>query len=236
MDWTSPRNDPKLFLGIENFPDPIKAHIRRSSRGRPSIKKVYHVTDLLYCLRKQYYRRTHESPPMDMESSWNIYRGNLFDGIWSPLFPINQRTYHIKVDDITITGTCDFVWFHPQNLGEKVIYDLKVPRSIYYKEQTGAGKIYIEQVQSYLAMAHHNGDLLDVHKCGIAMVGGQTVIEIVDEKDSMLDYIIERAKLLDRALEESNPNLLTGPEMKWECNEAYCPINKEFRKGCPQKS
>lgn len=233
-----------ILIGIEHLPTPIITHMRRTLNNRPMIEHVYHITELIYCLRKAYYRRLskideYEIPEIDKKGLWNIYRGNTYDNLWSPLFKTNQRTYVISRErenrKIFITGTLDFVWVDEQDL-EKVLYDLKMPSTIFYRKKEGAGMFYTHQVQGYLGMAHEKGELTDVHRCRVMMLADDLVIAEVKENDKILDYITDRAWLLDDAVITKNPDILTGPEGTWECLEEYCPGSIEWRLECKNYS
>ena len=123
------------------------------------------------------------------------------------IFKINQKTYKIEREHLTITGTLDFAWIDEEDY-EKVLYDLKMPKNVYYKKKSGAGKFYTEQVQSYLGMAHVNGELMDYHRARVMMLADDLVIEEIQEKDEILEYLWTRAFLLDKALETTIPLLL----------------------------
>jgi len=175
---------------------------------------------------------------IDMAGLWNIYRGNTFDNAWSPLFEHNQHTLkseriHPETDELlTITGTLDFIWVDEENL-EGVLYDLKMPKNIYYKKRDGAGKFYSGQVQTYLAMAHEGGFYNNIHRCRVLMVTDDIVIDEVPERPQMLDIMWDRTFLFHKALKDKNPNLLQGAEDdKWECNPLYCPGDVAWRLAC----
>lgn len=222
-----------ILVGFDYLPTPIKQHMIQKLQDRPPLKRIYHVTEVLYCLRKAYYRRVlpRVTENIDPEGIWNIYRGSTFDSLWSPIFPINQKTLVVEREGITVTGTLDFVWIDEVTL-EKCLYDLKMPKNIFYKKREGAGKFYKEQVQTYLAMAHYNNELLDVKKARILMVADDVVAEEVPENDKILDYVMDRAILLDKAISTLNPKILKGPEEEWECREPYCEADDSFKTAC----
>jgi hypothetical protein len=236
MSWASPDLADGVLVGVDLLPTPIVDHMRRTMTNRPHVRHLYHVTELLYCLRKAFWKRTHHNSEMNIESLWNIYRGVTFDEKWSPLFKINQKTYAVEKEHLTITGTLDFVWLDEKDL-EPVLYDLKMPKNIFYKKRDGAGKFYIEQVQAYLAMAHWNGELTNVHRARVLMLADDLVIQEVEENDDVLNYLWKRAFLLDKKLADFNedgtiPLDLLGPEMQWECGEKWCPGDLEYRVEC----
>lgn len=221
-----------LLIGYEHIPAPIKEHMLRTFENRIDVKDVYHVTEILYCLRKAYLARVHPNDiNMHPSSIWHIYRGSTFDAAWSPLFDINQRTYKVERDGKTLIGKLDFVWYDEKKF-EKVLYDLKMPKNVYYRKKEGAGKFYSEQVQTYLAMAHENGELLDVHRCRVMFLADDLVIAEVPMKDEILDYAFDRILKLSDAVETKDPSKLEGPEETWECSVPYCVAPAWFRKEC----
>ena len=238
MTWHNPDKAPKILIGMENLPTPIVDHLREALGGdRPNYDHVYHVTEVLYCLRKAYYNRVSTGKKeFDLESLWNIYRGATFDALWSPLFDTNQENYKITRTNeqgrtVTRTGTSDFNWIDEESM-EGVLYDLKMPKNLYFKKKNGAGKFYTEQVQTYLGMAHELGKHQNIHRCRVLMLADDLVIDEIPENDGMLDVVFERAFALDKALEEVDPDNLVGPEEKWECNSKYCPGDVKYRLKC----
>lgn len=242
-DWVTATTEQspnrKMLIGIEHLPTPIKTHLSRMVQTRPFIQSVYHVTEILYCLRKAYWRRMGGKNNIDLMGLWNIYRGSTFDNAWSPLFEHNQHTLkseriHPETDELlTLTGTLDFIWVDESNL-DRILYDLKMPKNIFYKRQYGAGKAYTGQVQTYLGMAHENNIYTDVHRCRVMMLADDLVIDEIPENPQMLDKMWDRVFLYHKAIKEKNPNLLRGPEESWECSELYCPGNVEWRLSCKQ--
>jgi len=234
-------SEKKILIGFEHMPTPIAEHLHKSRHFRRSIPNVYHVTEVIYCIRKAYVRRMglqRENPigGRDIKGSWNMYRGNAFDNAWSPLFDISQHNLlstrkGYDGTPLHLTGTLDFIWYDEKTM-DRVLYDLKMPASVYYKKTSGAGVHYVNQVLTYLAMAHEQGDLLDVHKARIMMMADDVVIEEVEENDSILDWVWDRIIRLDQACRTNDPSILTGPEMGWECNELYCEADSDFRVNC----
>jgi len=243
VDWTNaskakPTGNSKILVGIDHLPAPILKYLGNHVSKRPQIKNVYHVTEILYCLRKAYWRRNGGHSEIDSEGLLNIYRGNMFDKAWTPLFEHNQHTlkseriHPVTGELLTLTGTLDFMWLDESNL-EKILYDLKMPKNTFFKKRYGAGKFYSGQVQTYLAMAHESGFYLDTHRCRVLMVADDVVVDEVPEKPSMLDLMWERIFLFHTALVDNNPDMLRGAEDdKWECNPKYCPGNVEWRLVC----
>ena len=239
VEATQGKEQAKLLVGIQHLPTPIKNHLRNRMGKRVFIQNVYHVTEILYCLRKAYWKRMGGKNEFDLSGLWNIYRGNTFDDAFSSLFEHNQITLksekvHPELEDLlTLTGTFDFIWVDESNL-DKVLYDLKMPKNIFYKKQYGAGDFYKAQVQTYLEMAHENGLYTDIHRCRVMMLADDLVIEEVPERPKLLDIMWDRTFLFHKALKEKNPNILRGAEEAWECGELYCPGSVEWRLSCKQ--
>ena len=225
-----------IKVGFENLPTPITIHLQDAVTTRPAQPHVYHVTELTGCLRKAWYRRVYpERVEWTLRSLWNIYRGITFDKKWTSLFEIHQKTYRVKRQGVTVTGTCDFVYDAGDGL---VLYDLKMPASTFYRKREGAGQGYRRQVQAYLALAHANGELTDIHRARILMVAEDVVVEEVEEWTDMLDtYLWPRAELLDAAFSVGSPVGLPAAGEGWECGGdsegvSYCPADSFFRKVC----
>lgn len=226
----------KIKVGFEHLPAPIVQHLQKTIFTRPVKPHHYHVTEIIYCLMKAWYRRTHpERTRWTTRSLWNICRGNTFDKKWTPLFGVHQKNYRVTKGGITITGTSDFLY----NDGDgDVLYDLKMPASTFFKKREGAGQGYRHQVQAYLALAHDNGELTDTHRARVLMVAEDVVVEEVEEWEDMLDeYLWPRAQALDMALQAGVPTNLPSTKETWECNAdsegiPYCPADHFFRKIC----
>ena len=224
-------------VGFENLPAPIVLHLQGSITAWPVQPHVYHVTEIIYCLRRAWYKRTHpERVEWSVRSLWNVYRGSTFDNKWTSLFKIHQKNYRAKRRGVTITGTLDFVY---DDGGGPILYDLKMPVNIELKKIYGASQGYRRQVQAYLALAHHNRELTDVHVARVLMVGGSgVVVEDVSEWTDILDaYLWPRAFILDAALRAGSPVSLPPAEEGWECGVdpegvPYCPADPYFRKIC----
>jgi len=223
-------------VGFENLPAPIVLHLQGAITARFAQPHVFHVTELVYCLRKAWYRRVYpERVEWSVRSLWNIYRGSAFDEKWTSLFEIHQRNYRVESQGVTITGTLDFVY---DDGGGPVLYDLKMPVNVELKKIYGAGLGYRRQVQAYLALAHANGEMVDVNRARVLMVGSDVVVEDVPEWVDMLDtYLRPRALALDAALRVGSPAGLPMAEEEWECTTdsegiSYCSADPYFKRTC----
>ena len=74
-----------MIRGIEKLPERIKQHILDTVRQEftPPDDRIW-VTEILYCLRKAWFRRKMPKP-IDLHSAWHLYRGIVFHNIWEGL-------------------------------------------------------------------------------------------------------------------------------------------------------
>jgi len=106
------------------LPDPIVEHIRSVvEREYEYADERIHVTELCGCLLKAWLRR--RCPvEREFERMWYLYRGLIFDQLWTSLFPRNQvRVTHRIKNGPTIVGKIDFEW-------NGRIYELKTVNSV----------------------------------------------------------------------------------------------------------
>lgn len=131
-------------MPLSDLPDPIKDHIlnRTNNEEYTTQQNSYSVTELLYCQRKAYYKRT-QPKPQTLESAFNLYRGKVFDNLWSPLFKRNQIrcTHRVPGYPISISGKYDFL------TEDGTVTDLKTTKSLYFVN--GASEEYQKQVRFY---------------------------------------------------------------------------------------
>jgi len=131
-------------MPLNDLPEQIKLHIVKSVNGDDYHNKpnTFSLTELLYCVRKSFYRRKIPRD-LDLESSFNIYRGKVFDNLWCGLFQHNQvrSTYRCRHIPITISGKYDFI------TSNNVLTDLKTTKSLYYIKEPS--EEYKKQVRFY---------------------------------------------------------------------------------------
>jgi CRISPR-associated protein Cas4 len=203
---------------IALLPTEILEHIARTVEKEYEYRdEVLHVTELLYCLRKAFYRRkVPEEAQKRIEQYWYVYRGNVFDELWCKLFERNQvRVTHRIPNGPTIVGRIDFV--RTEN-GEPVIYELKTVSS-HYAIKDGPKPHHVAQVKAYAWMEN-------IKRAKLIYVSfeGVKVFDIdCSDAESVVLWLEGRAMKLYRSLKENKP-----PEREegWECR--YC----EFKDIC----
>ena len=183
-------------MSLENLPQPIKDTILKTVNYNDYEEKpnTFPITSLLYCLRKAYFKKYHPKPTT-LESAFNLYRGKIFDQLWTPLFKHNQVrcTHKVKNYPITISGKYDFI-------DEKgILTDLKTAKSLYYINE--AGSEYVKQVRFY---AYVNS----IEKAQIIYVdfGSVKVFPIeVGDCTQLIDELESKAILLWTAYQKGTP-------------------------------
>lgn len=195
-------------MTLEALPQPIKDQILRSANfddyiGKPN---TYSVTELLYCVRKSYYKRT-QPRPMTLEQAFNLYRGKVFDNLWTPLFKHNQvrSTYRCRNIPITISGKYDFI---DEN---GVLVDLKTAKSLYFINEPGPE--YVKQVRFYAW-------LNSIQKAKILYIdfGDCKVFDVeVGDCQELLDELETQATKLYNALKDNKPPERSLLMPNWLC-------------------
>lgn len=203
-------------MPLENLPKPIKDEILKKSNSDDYQNKpnTYSITELLYCIRKAYLKRTHPKP-ITIHQAFNLYRGQIFDHLWTPLFKHNQVrcTYRLKNIPITISGKYDF-------LDENgILTDLKTTKTLFYINEPSPE--HITQVRFYAW-------LNSVEKAQIIYIdfGDCKVFPVeVGDCTQLLEELEAKATLLYNALRHAkSPDKNLGtPE--WLCQK--CEYIKE---------
>lgn len=220
------RSKPLIEVGVHVLPMPIQQHIQRSVRGRAVLRFVFHVTELVSgCQRKACFRRLRGRETFDLESCYNIYRGSKLDREWCGLFDYNQEPLVAEFSGLTITGSYDFIW-------DGYLWDLKRPKSIFYKKRDGAGLYYRRQVQAYLSMLHEAGRFRDVVEAKILMSAEDCMVETVPADDEAVWHLMwKRAFALSDGLAAGTAERLEKSECpEWECKPKYCEFTEECKK------
>lgn len=201
-------------LPLTDLPEQIKEEILRQVNGDDYQSKpnTYSITELLYCLRRAYFRRINPKPTQ-LKSAFNLYRGRIFDQLWSQLFRHNQVrcTYRCKNIPITISGKYDFL------TNDNVLTDLKTIKTLYYI--TEPSPEYIIQVRFYAW-------LNSIEKAQIVYIdfGDCKVFPVeVGDCTQLLEEIESKATILYNALKNNMIPKEKGVE--WQC--ANCDYKKE---------
>ena len=204
-----------MIRGIEKLPERIKQHILDTVRREftPPDDRIW-VTEILYCLRKAWFRRKMPKP-IDLHSAWHLYRGIVFHDIWEGLYDDEDKKIEIPIWDTgaVLVAKYDFI-------EGDTIYDLKWVADAYEKflAERGASEAHKKQVQIYLyAKKMKKGALIYLMSKGIK------IFEFELEDDFDINEFLKRALILWDALRENNPPPKTPGE--YECR--YCEYKDE---------
>lgn len=199
---------------ISDLPKPIRDHILAKVNAEyRSMPNTFNLTELLYCLRKAYFHRV-DPKPFALEAAWNIYRGELLDEVWTPLFQRYQVrcTYRCKNVPAVIVGKFDF-------LDENgVLTDLKTAKTLYYINEPKVE--HVKQVRFYAwCNAVQKAQLI------YADFGDVKVFPVeVGDCSDLLRELEESVSCLYLALQKGCPPDSHGPE--WMCR------NCEYQDEC----
>lgn len=204
-------------MGLEDLPAPIQDHIRQVvGADYPVRPGSYHVTELLYCMRKCWLRRLHpEDKEKDLGGDYNLYRGKMFDKAWTHLFRRHQiRVTHRIPDGPVIVGKFDFVW-------DDAVWDLKTIKNLHFiKKANKPHDQDVRQVQFYAYVENMDKGML-----AYVDLGDAVVVPVDCSDEALVDNIRHlegRALKLAFSCTNSSPAPAEGLANKWECG--YCEM------------
>lgn len=213
-----------MIEGLQSLPEPIRRHILQGMHENICIRHVYHVTELIYCLAKTYHNRSAGPCEPRLEQAWPIYRGNVFDDLWTQLFPQNQVSVLIEDGGLYVVGKADFVH-------EGIVYDLKTTASLYYiREYAEPKQEHVEQVQTYHELLRRQGHRVNGCRLIYLDFGNHPLQFDVKPDPTVIGRLLDRAHRLDQALTQGNPKGLQNPA-DWECG--YCEHSSHCKEAQP---
>ena len=192
-----------------DLPDPILQHIREvvEKEYEYSDERI-HVIELCGCLLKAFLQR--KIPiEKDFNRLWYIYRGLIFDELWTRRFERNQiRVTHRIRGGPTIVGRIDFIH-------DGKIYELKTINTVRRIDEPL--EHHVKQVRFYAYCENVNKAVIiyvsfDGYKCFEVDCSDEFTIPVVEEFE-------QKAMKLYRALKNNQP---PEPEdiPSWVCK--YC--------------
>jgi len=219
-------------MSLDDLPDVIKQEIiNQTERNRVRVDNRLDVTEVIGCIRKAWFKRKIPKP-LSLKSRWYLYRGNLFDNAWTPLFEKNQMTitHRLQHIPVVISGRLDFID------GDGAVADLKSTDKLYWIIQKGGKEDNIKQVRFY---AWH----IPTDKARLYYVSLKDVekVEVEFTEDEQLELVKEmelKAELLYNALKDNCPPARDErhTDNYWECKpskegEVYCEFIEECQSG-----
>ena len=176
-----------------------------------------HRGDLIYCLRKAYFRIIGIEPPEHPMLEFTV--------IGKTLHKLIERNFKYKEEEMEkdgISGTVDIIMPLQE---KKFAIEVKTTRkSIYTKEDIPS--TYIEQLKMAMIMLETNEGLLAILNIITAEVQVWVVRISDEEKQRFWTEILRRKDLLEYAVSIKNPLLL--PRTLWMC------FRCEYKKTCDQ--
>lgn len=206
-------------MKVEPFPELKQLFLERlkekNSRPRPNVS----VSDLVYCLRESYFKKTNPKPPTPKQL------GFYSDGArrHEVLQILSELASEVKVERYHIRG-------HVDMLVESPILRIRIPGPIEFKSTRARKNLadsYFLQLAFYSLMLGINHGYLIVQR----LIKNDEEdpdpwecykITWTEEEMLNLDYeLFSRANLLRTALEKKDPSILprVGKGMEWKCRE-----------------
>lgn len=194
----------------------FQAELRRDAgfRGEPRI----HRSDLIYCLRKAYFRLAGIEPPEPLVIEFTV--------IGKTLHRIIERGFkykEVEMEKDGILGTVDIVTLFG---GRRLVIEIKTTRKFITSPQD-IPQSYVEQLKMAIIMAGTDEGLLAILNIITAKIQVWVLRMTEAEKSAFWQEILSRKSLLERAVAERNPLLL--PKLQWQCK------NCEYRSICEGK-
>lgn len=182
----------KTIIGARNLPLTIWRYIQDKTNFEyyEKANNRIGVKEVCSCLRKAWYLRKYKDYFFSDETRWIIFRGMVFDDIFSNLYEQNGVKVVTNVDGVDIVGKIDFIDEFDN------IWELKTVNSI-WSVKNGPYDEHVLQANFYAYMTGRDEfNLLYVSFDGIR---GFTNIPM---DKSSAEHLIERAKMLNEYLEK----------------------------------
>ena len=176
-----------------------------------------HVSDVVYCLRKAFYRRTTGRPPTKKQLVWFLL-GEISHKILQEL-GWEYKEYEISKDGLV--GHIDIY-------DSAIIIEVKTTRKLYRLQfRKDVPETWMRQIMAYAYMLNKTEvDLLVVYDV-LATIESYHLKFTEKELEDNWNYLLKRKEILEKALETGVVNgILPETEYKWECRDC------EFRDIC----
>ncbi len=177
--------------GTESLPLSILNYVREKTNFSYYEKKNNRlgVKELCSCIRKAYYLRKYKDYFFSDDTRWMIFRGMIFDDIFSSLYEKNGVKFVHNVDGIDIVGKIDFIDEFDN------IWELKTVNSIWSVKKKPR---YDHQLQANF-YAYATGR--DSYNLLYVSFDGVKVYNNIPMDKEMAEHIIKNAKDLNYYLE-----------------------------------
>jgi len=194
-----------------------------------------HVSDLIYCLKKAWYRRNGVAPDMgtddDSEAESILALGHGHHAVLQPPAGSEMGFAFLLPSGEQVFGTIDVYW--PQSDLWQWPTEIKSTRYSSNKDAVYGTPHYLEQLASYLlAMRETRGQLLVWHLLGDYKEHRSPKLKAYDvffEQSEMDSWRLELERRADVVLSSQEPDVFGENHYDWECK--YCEWH--VKKGGP---
>jgi CRISPR-associated protein Cas4 len=173
--------------------------------------KQIHVSDLVYCLRKAYFRLKGVTPTDETAVEYQV--------IGKTLHKIIQDAFkyvEVEVENYGVKGTIDIL----EGQQTKIPIEIKTTRKKIENEKD-IPPTYLTQLAYYLTLLNtHVGYLVILNVINADLKIFTVEINLEETKKQLLG----KKQLLEYALQHENPMIL--PKLEWQC------LTCEFRSAC----
>lgn len=173
-----------------------------------------HRGDLIYCLRKGYFRLMGIEPPELPFIEFSV--------IGKTLHRIIERSFKYTEEEVEkdgILGTIDII---TPIAGKIFPIEIKTTRKRIYSARD-IPHVYLEQLKMAIIMRGTDEGLLAILNVITAELQVWVLRLSPEEKKTFWDEILRRKKLLEKAIKLKNPLLL--PRTRWMCRKCeYAPL------------
>lgn len=197
----------------QRYEEFFQAELRKDVNFRREPK--IHRSDLIYCLRKAYFRLTGVEPPEHSVVEFTV--------IGKTLHRIIERSFkyrEVEMEKDGILGTVDILTSFE---GKRLAVEVKTTRK-FIRSVKDIPPSYIEQLKMAVIMAETDEGLLAILNIITAEIQVWVLRMTEAEKNAFWQEILSRKALLERAVAERNVLLL--PRMMWMCRSC------EYRSVC----
>lgn len=210
-------------------PEVVNAQLKAFNNTALECRTIIGASELPYCARKIYFRRTLNKPP-----TWNSYmvQGSIWHYAlkeWLPHLLHKDYNYHYEVEgcfEDIVECHADAMFIEtqtPQDIG--TIIEYKTTRS---KD--------VSPTPAYIAQANLTAYILDARRFIIIVQNVDNLanasISLFEMSKEFAAYFIDKACQIRRQIENSAIPQANCPVREWECR--YCDYQAECQGGTPE--
>ncbi len=196
-------------MSLDELPQEIKDYVVNEfdkNKFKPSKRGHISIKSLCGCLRKSWFRAI-QPKDFDFNAKWNMWRGNLFDNIFTQLFKDNKGfVTHDVNEELQLRGVFDCIE------SDGALCDIKVAQFLPKKPRD----MDVKQIKFYAIKRN-----IEKYRIRYISLSDHVYFEgLITESDKIgyLTKIEEEAKCLFDCIENNIPPY-KSPIEKWECDK-----------------